>query len=72
MITSKKRRTGMTAKELEKKITSVGYKFERMSGGSHRQYKHPDRPELISIPFHGSKDLKLGTLNQILKQAGLK
>jgi predicted RNA binding protein YcfA (HicA-like mRNA interferase family) len=62
----------MTAKELEKKIQSAGYRFERMNGGSHKQYKHPDRPQLITIPFHGSKDLKPGTLNQILKQAGLK
>ena len=62
----------MTAKELEKKIKAAGYQFERMNSGSHKQYKHPDREKLISIPFHGSKDLKPGTLNQILKQAGLK
>ena len=62
----------MIAKELEKKIKSVGYVFVRNSGGSHSQYKHPDRAELITIPFHGKKDIDIGLLNKILKQAGLK
>ncbi len=62
----------MTAKELEKKILAVGYVLTRESGGSHKQYKHPNRPELISIPFHGSKDISIGLVNKILKQAGLK
>jgi predicted RNA binding protein YcfA (HicA-like mRNA interferase family) len=62
----------MTAKELEKKMLAVGYLLARESGGSHKQYKHPDRPELITIPFHGGKDISKGLLNKILKQAGLK
>ena len=38
--------------------------------GSHRFYRHPDRPGIVTVPFH-RKDLKRGTLLAILKQAGL-
>ncbi len=38
--------------------------------GSHRYYRHPDRPGLVVVPYHG-RDLKRGTLHSILKQAGL-
>jgi len=40
------------------------------STGSHRFYRHPDRPGIVTVPFH-RKDLKRGTLLAILKQAGL-
>ncbi len=40
------------------------------STGSHRFYRHPHRPGIVTIPFH-RKDLKRGTLLAILKQAGL-
>jgi predicted RNA binding protein YcfA (HicA-like mRNA interferase family) len=41
------------------------------TNGSHYYYKHPTKPGKVSIPFH-DKDLKIKTLNSILKQAGLK
>ena len=40
--------------------------------GSHRQYKHPTKPGLVTIPGKPSDDLALRTLMSILKQAGLK
>ncbi len=40
--------------------------------GSHRQYKHPVKPGLVTIAGKPSDDLGTGTLNSILKQAGLK
>ena len=40
--------------------------------GSHRQYKHPVKAGRVTIAGHPSHDLSLGTLNSILKQAGLK
>ena len=38
--------------------------------GSHRQYKHPQKTGRVT--GKPSDDLKPGTLNSILKQAGLK
>jgi predicted RNA binding protein YcfA (HicA-like mRNA interferase family) len=40
--------------------------------GSHRQFKHQDRPGRVTVPGKLSDDLAPGTLNSILKQAGLK
>ena len=40
--------------------------------GSHRQYKHPTKPGRVTIAGKLSDDIARGTLNSILKQAGLK
>ena len=40
--------------------------------GSHRQYKHPNKPGRVTVPGKSSADLAPGTLNSILKQSGLK
>jgi predicted RNA binding protein YcfA (HicA-like mRNA interferase family) len=40
--------------------------------GSHRQYKHPTRPGRVTSAGKPSDDISPGTLNSILKQAGLK
>jgi predicted RNA binding protein YcfA (HicA-like mRNA interferase family) len=40
--------------------------------GSHRQFKHPRKPGRVTFPGKLSAELAPGTLNSILKQAGLK
>jgi predicted RNA binding protein YcfA (HicA-like mRNA interferase family) len=40
--------------------------------GSHRQYKHPTKKGRVTVPGKPNDDLPPGTLNSILKQAGLK
>jgi predicted RNA binding protein YcfA (HicA-like mRNA interferase family) len=40
--------------------------------GSHRQYKHPTKKGLVTLPGKPGDDLAPGTLNSIFKQAGLK
>ncbi|MFY9554375.1 MAG: type II toxin-antitoxin system HicA family toxin [Blastocatellia bacterium] len=40
--------------------------------GSHRQYKHATKPGRVTVPGKSNDDLPPGTLNSILKQAGLK
>jgi predicted RNA binding protein YcfA (HicA-like mRNA interferase family) len=40
--------------------------------GGHRQFKHPVKPGRVTIAGKPSADLAPGTLNSILKQAGLK
>lgn len=39
--------------------------------GSHRQFKHDSKPGRVTVPGKPSDDLAPGTLNSILKQAGL-
>jgi predicted RNA binding protein YcfA (HicA-like mRNA interferase family) len=40
--------------------------------GNHRQFKHQSKPGRVTVPGKPSDDLAPGTLNSILKQAGLK
>jgi predicted RNA binding protein YcfA (HicA-like mRNA interferase family) len=40
--------------------------------GSHRQFKHKSKPGRVTVPGKASDDLAPGTLNSILKQAGLR
>jgi len=58
----------VTPKQLIKILGTHGFNLER-SKGSHHLFRHPDGRRVI-VPVH-SKDLKKGTLLNILKQAGL-
>ena len=40
--------------------------------GSHRQYRHPDKPGTVTVAGKPSDDLPPGTWNSIMKQSGLK
>ena len=46
--------------------------YEIRGRGSHRQLKHGVNPGRVTVPGKLSDDLAPGTLNSILKQAGLK
>ena len=48
-----------------------GWYVERQSG-SHVILKHPEKTNFISFPNHGSAEIAKGTMNKILKQAGIK
>ena len=60
----------MKPKDLIKILQADGWYIERVAG-SHHILKHTDKVGMAIIPLH-NKDLKPGTLNNILKQAGLK
>jgi predicted RNA binding protein YcfA (HicA-like mRNA interferase family) len=61
----------MKAREVIKLIEEDGWFWVRTKG-SHRQYKHSEKPGLVTVPGKLGDDLALGTLQSILKQAGLK
>jgi predicted RNA binding protein YcfA (HicA-like mRNA interferase family) len=52
-------------------LESHGWYLARTSG-SHRQFKHPTQPGTVTVAGKPSVELPAGTLNSILKQAGLK
>lgn len=60
----------MTSAQVITLLESDGW-FLVSTRGSHRQYKHPEKKGRVTVP-HPKKDLPLGTLRQIYKQAGLK
>jgi predicted RNA binding protein YcfA (HicA-like mRNA interferase family) len=53
-----------------KLLSKNGWKVDRIEG-SHHIYKHSTRSGILSVPLHNT-DVPIGTLNQILKAAGLK
>jgi predicted RNA binding protein YcfA (HicA-like mRNA interferase family) len=57
--------------ELIKLIEEAGWYQVRMKG-SHRQYKHPKKSGTVTVAGKPSADIPKGTLNSVLKQAGLK
>jgi predicted RNA binding protein YcfA (HicA-like mRNA interferase family) len=60
----------MKSAEVVKLIQAAGWQLVRISG-RHHHFRHGARSGLVTIP-HPKKDLPPGTLNSILKQAGLK
>lgn len=70
IITHTNNATAMGSKELIKLIEAHGWHLVA-TRDSHRQYKHPTLPGRVTIP-HPNKDLPRGTVQSILKQAGLK
>jgi predicted RNA binding protein YcfA (HicA-like mRNA interferase family) len=52
-------------------IESDGWTQVRMKG-SHRQFRHPRKPGTVTVAGKANVDLPPGTLNSVLKQAGLK
>ena len=61
----------MKVREAIRLIEDDGW-FLVATRGSHRQYKHPTKPGRVTVAGKPSDDLAPGTLNSILKQAGLK
>jgi predicted RNA binding protein YcfA (HicA-like mRNA interferase family) len=61
----------MKVREAIRLIETDGW-FLVATRGSHRQYKHLTKPGRVTIAGKPSDDLAAGTLNSILKQAGLK
>ncbi len=61
----------MKIRDVIKLIERNGW-YQVRTRGSHRQYRHPIKKGLVSISGNLSDDIAKGTLNSILKQAGLK
>ena len=57
----------MTSRDILKVLRKDGWYIVDQDG-SHAQLKHPTKPGKVTVPIH----IPPGTLNSILKQAGLK
>jgi predicted RNA binding protein YcfA (HicA-like mRNA interferase family) len=58
-------------KEVIKILEEDGWYLARTKG-SHRQFKHPNKSGAVTVSGKQSIDVPRGTLNSILKQAGLR
>jgi predicted RNA binding protein YcfA (HicA-like mRNA interferase family) len=61
----------MKVKEMIKLLEKDGWRLARTKG-SHRQFKHLAKPGTVTIAGKENVDIPPGTLNSILKQAGIK
>lgn len=61
----------MTVRDVLRRLAEDGWVIVRQRG-SHRQLKHGTKPGLVTVAGKPGDDLARGTLNSILKQAGLK
>jgi len=61
----------MKVEKVIEMIEEDGWYIARQKG-SHRQFKHPTKPGCVTVSGKPSDDLAPGTLNSVLKQAGMK
>ncbi|NJM55280.1 MAG: type II toxin-antitoxin system HicA family toxin [Verrucomicrobiae bacterium] len=61
----------MKVRDIIRLVEDDGW-FLARTRGSHRHFKHPSKPGLVTIAGHPGVDMPKGTLNSVLKQAGLK
>jgi predicted RNA binding protein YcfA (HicA-like mRNA interferase family) len=57
-------------RELVRLIEADGWKHVRTTG-SHRHFKHPRKPHVVTVPGHAGDEIPIGTLKAILRSAGL-
>jgi predicted RNA binding protein YcfA (HicA-like mRNA interferase family) len=60
----------MDSREIIRALKHDGW-YEVNQIGSHKQFKHPENKGRATVP-HSYKDIPLGTLKSIEKQAGIK
>lgn len=61
----------MKVRDVIRRIERDGWRFARQRG-SHRVYVHPHKPGTVIIAGQRGEDVPVGTLGNILQQAGLK
>ncbi|WP_291981119.1 type II toxin-antitoxin system HicA family toxin [Luteitalea sp.] len=61
----------MKVRDVLKMLEDDGWAIVRQRG-SHRQLKHVVKPGLVTVAGQPGDELAPGTLNSVLKQAGLK
>jgi predicted RNA binding protein YcfA (HicA-like mRNA interferase family) len=61
----------MKVRDVIRLIERDGWRFERQRG-SHRIYRHPNKPGTVTVAGGRGKEIQSGTLGNILWQAGLK
>jgi len=61
----------MKVRDLVKLVEADGWRLVRTKG-SHRQFRHSTKHGTVTIAGNAGLDVPIGTMNSVLKQAGLK
>jgi predicted RNA binding protein YcfA (HicA-like mRNA interferase family) len=65
------RLSSLKAREVIRALERAGFFVSRTSGSHCRLVHRTDPTRLVTVPLHAGKDLKRGTVQGILRQAGL-
>ena len=60
----------LTAKEVERYLKAAGYVYDHTEG-SHFIWKNTAKGHTVSVPHHGNRPLKQGTLLSIFNACGI-
>ncbi|MFN6529203.1 type II toxin-antitoxin system HicA family toxin [Nostoc sp. ChiSLP03a] len=60
----------MKVRDVIKRLEADGWYLDRTKG-SHRQFKHPDKPGTVTVAGKLNVDVPIGTLKNIWRQAQL-
>ncbi|MBP0028198.1 type II toxin-antitoxin system HicA family toxin [Roseofilum sp. Guam] len=60
----------VSGKNFCKILESNGWILKRVKG-SHHIYQHSETEQIVVVPVHGNKDLKIGTLKALMKATEL-
>ncbi|HEX5325688.1 MAG TPA: type II toxin-antitoxin system HicA family toxin [Acetobacteraceae bacterium] len=62
---------GMKPRDVIRALEADGW-AEVRSRGSHRQFRHPSKPGLVTVAVHGNRDLMPRDVASIERQSGMK
>jgi predicted RNA binding protein YcfA (HicA-like mRNA interferase family) len=62
--------SGLDSRDVIRELKRDGW-FQVKQVGSHKQFKHPTKKGRVTVP-HPKRDIPIGTLKSIEKQAGVK
>ncbi len=60
----------MKIRDVIRMLQQDGWTLVRTKG-SHRQFRHPEKPGTVTVAGKLGVDMPRGTLNSVMKQAGL-
>lgn len=60
----------VSGKHFCKVLQEHGWKLKRIRG-SHHIFAQPGNPKILTVPVHGNRALKIGTLRSLLRDSEL-
>lgn len=60
----------VSGKRMGRLLEERGWQLDRIKG-SHHVYRNPETGRSVTVPVHGSADLKPGTQRSIMRDAGI-
>jgi len=61
----------MKVRDVVRQLEADDWRLVRQKG-SHRSFRHPRKPMVVTVPGNWNDDLPVGTLKSILRKAELK